>query len=259
MKKFVVVLMALGLILAGSGMASAAVLIDRGLPNQYLNNEAGANRSNVTWQTDDGTGFTGDDFTIGTAGQKYRIDSITVWGAQYNPLSDDINNIWLYLGKYDGSLAIASNGSVSGNLNSNPNITHEFVTYPDVDSTAIYVGNGNVEYSIAQTTFSGLNYLVDGGVKYKFGVTGDNYLWWNHASNAALSGTLQQGADDRYLTFTFSDLSLVNVVDSYNNGWDKSSDINVRIEGAPVPIPGAILLLGSGLMGLAGFRKRFQK
>jgi hypothetical protein len=31
------------------------------------------------------------------------------------------------------------------------------------------------------------------------------------------------------------------------------------IEGTPVPIPGAILLLGSGLVGLAGIRKKFKR
>jgi hypothetical protein len=35
--------------------------------------------------------------------------------------------------------------------------------------------------------------------------------------------------------------------------------INNNYEGAPVPIPGAIWLLGSGLIGLVGFRKKLKK
>ena len=39
----------------------------------------------------------------------------------------------------------------------------------------------------------------------------------------------------------------------YNNG------ITLTLNTAPVPIPSAILLLGSGLFGLAGIRKKFKK
>ena len=39
----------------------------------------------------------------------------------------------------------------------------------------------------------------------------------------------------------------------YNDG------VTLTLETAPVPIPGAILLFGSGLIGLAGIRKKFKK
>ena len=257
MKKFICFLMVAVMVVASSGIASATLLFDRGLPDINLNNVAGSERSNVVWAGESDTGFTGDDFIIGTVGQSYAINSLTVWGAQYDPLSSDIDNIWLYLGKAGDSLALKSTGSVDGNTNSNPNISHSYVNYPGTASD--YQVKSGGYFPIAQTTFSGLNYIVNGGVKYNFGVRGDNWLWWNHASNAALSGTTQDGADGKYLEFDTADLSSVLVLDSYGNAWDKSSDINVRIDGSPVPEPGTILLLGLGLAGIAGFRKKFKK
>jgi hypothetical protein len=261
MKQLMMVLAVAGLMVVGTVVADAAqtLMFDRGLPNTNINNAAGANRSNVTWASSENTGFTGDDFVIGTVGKTYVVDSITVWGAQYEPLSSDISNIWLYVGEAGSSLSMISTGSVTGNTNSNPDITHTYVSYPDGDSTDYYEGNGGVHYPVCETTFGNLGFVVQGGVKYNFGVRGDDYLWWNHASNAALSGSPQDGADDLYLEF--ADLSAVWVMDSNRNneggsGWDKSSDINIQIyasELPPVSEPTGLGLLGLALLGL---RKR---
>ncbi len=235
-------------------VAAAPLLFDRGLPSLNLNNAAGAARSNVTWSAS-GTEFTGDDFSIGVAGEKYRIDTITVWGAQFDPLSLDVANIALYFGRAGSALSLVSEGAVSGNANGNPNITHSFVTYAD-GVTDTYEGWGGGVYGIAQTVFSNLNLVIDGGVTYYFGVDGDQYEWWSHASNAALSGTPQQGADGKYLIFDKSDLGAVQVVDSQGNGWDKSSDINVRVTGEAIPEPATLALASMALLGLAAARRR---
>jgi len=114
-----------------------------------------------------------------------------------------------------------------------------------------------------------LNYTVQGGTTYNFGVLGDNGdgwdNWWGSASNAALSGTPQQGADGKYLEFNVGDLSSVTVWDSKSVGWDKSSDINVQVYGTaispqgnlpvPEPITMAGVLLGVGALGRYWSRK----
>jgi len=257
---------ALSLVVAGllsmTVVANASsVLFDRGLPAANLND--GAARSNVCWaEPDPTTGrpsnyFDGDDFTIGTAGQSYVIDSITVWGAQYNPLSTDINNITLYVGKNGETLNQVSTGAVTGNTDSNPNITHEYVTYAD-GKTAVYQGNAT-QYQICQTTFSGLNLLVDGGVKYNFGIMGDKYLWWNLASNAPLSGVRQDGADGKFLVYDLNHLNNVVAVDSGDPTvgiWDKSSDINVKVTGSAVPEPLTMIALCGAVSAVGTYVRR---
>src|ERR1700724_653618 len=77
------------LLLALPAMAADSVLaVDRGLPQNNLNNASGPTRSNVRWGWHD-HGFLGDDFTIGAPGEHWVIDSIRTWavpgGAENNP------------------------------------------------------------------------------------------------------------------------------------------------------------------------------
>ena len=61
-------------------MASAALLLDRGLPTANLNNDAGASRSNVQWafgSDAQGMWLAGDDFTLGGQGN-YNVTTISV-------------------------------------------------------------------------------------------------------------------------------------------------------------------------------------
>ncbi len=213
--------------------APTALLFDRGLPATNLNASAGANRSNVTWQSSNtGGNFVGDDFQIGSVGETYRIDSLTVWGAQFDPLSDDINNITLWIGKAtDPTLTPVSTGNVTGNSNNNPDISHSFVPYADGVTFTYFATNAGAQFPIAQTTFSNLNLVVEGGALYYFGIAADGaFGWFGHASNAALGGVTADGADGQYRVFDNTGV-LVDTVDSNGNGWDKSSDMNVQIQG----------------------------
>jgi hypothetical protein len=111
-----------------------------------------------------------------------------------------------------------------------------------------------------------INLGLEGGQKIRFFLDGLflssfdlNYHSPNlHASNAALSNTTQDGADN-----TFHWLTMINgVPDSvysqynFNYGGIIGADANIQIYGSEVPLPCALLLLGSGLAGLAGLRLR---
>jgi hypothetical protein len=249
------------LVLAIVGPASASsLLFDRGLPTTNLNNDAGANRSNVAWADGEPTNSTvpywlpGDDFTIGSGGT-YNIDKIRVWTVKYS------DNLSLWAGPEGGTIS---------KIGTNPTVTE--VTY---DGSTNYQGSSGNFLSIYQVDFA-LNWNITGGQKYQFFVDGP----WNtsgtgyvnpflHASNKDLSGSPQQGADDYFLWMEMDTNSWPNGVAGsvgtwnsgtgggslgWGSGWDKASDGNVQIYG--VPLPGALLLLGAGLFRLTAYGRR---
>lgn len=212
---------------AFSGVASAAT-VDRGLPTANLNNAAGADRSNVAWS--DGSGdVTGDTFTVGTTGHEYALDSLTVWNIGHfgSPFSAQFSDVTLYLAGSDGSLQV-----IPATFSATP------VEY--ADNTNYQATSGSFR-QLFQDTFSNLNVTLDGGTTYYFAVDGTSlteYDWFNHASNADLSGSPQDGADGVYYAWDKTDLSTPHACDSSaptddsfcDGGWDKSSDINVSID-----------------------------
>lgn len=232
MKKLIGFLVALLAIFFFAKPAFADSLIfDRGLPNTHLNNDAGSERSNVAWSYGDNDHVSGDDFTLGTAGEKWVVTGIRTWGiGRLATLSDEFTNIKLYAG---------TNG-----LTLLPGV---------VIPTAVTYSNGqgyqstSGEYRhIWQLDFTSLNWVIDGGTKYYFAVngtpTGNGYsLWFNHASNAALSGTPQQGADNKWISWLLPSLPSPIYCNSSggsgecDGGWDKTSDINVQVFAHKVP------------------------
>jgi hypothetical protein len=61
------------------------------------------------------------------------------------------------------------------------------------------------------------------------------------------------------LTIDLPDNTLGEIVKVRLNGAEYLSLAEVQVFGAPVPEPGTMLLLASGLAGLAGFRRRFKR
>lgn len=234
-----------------AGVAQAVLLVDRGLPTTNLNNAAGSNRSNVAWaDTDPSSYMYGDDFTLPNAASAYHIDTIRVWLVGYDGVSVDdmFNSLSLHLGT-TASVSLAS---------SSPTATPvQYVGGLD------YQSSSGALKQIYQLDFP-VSINASGGQTISFALQGvgkddpsdtyaDDYLAFLHASNAALSGSPQEGSDDTLWSWNVGDGSLDTSWDSNGNGWDKSSDFNVQVEGVAVPEPASIALIGLGLAASALF------
>src|SRR5262245_39794519 len=189
--------------------ADSVLVVDRGLPLSNLNNASGSVRSNVRWSGDN-QGFIGDDFTIGAAGEHWVIDSIRTWavpGANAARLSDSYQDVRLYLSTFSGDVTPVATAQLAEGSDevSNPNIRISEATR---DGALLYDDFGT-SLRIWQIDFTNLNVAVRGGSKTRFGVwglgrtgqDGKAYMWLNHGSNAAISGTRQDGADGMMLIF----------------------------------------------------------
>jgi hypothetical protein len=225
------------LALAIPANASQTPAVDRGLPTANLNNAAGSDRSNVAWSNGNDY-ISGDTFSVGSAGQTWVVSGIRTWniGELGVAFGDQFSNDTLYLGT--GAVSPVETGTVApgSDADSNPNITHTAVTYADGSN---YQGSSGDYLQIWQNDFTHLDYVVSGGQTQFFAVDGTVIgpigYWFNHASNAALSGSPQQGADNLWVAWSKSDLSTPNYCNSAggtgvcDGGWDKSSDINVQV------------------------------
>jgi len=229
---------------------AAAPAVDRGLPTDNLNNAAGPDRSNVAWSLGAGE-LTGDTFSIGAPGEKWIITEVKTWNIGHLGMKfgDEFSDITLFLG--DSDIAPVATGTISpgSNIDSNPNIKHTKVKYSDGSNYESQTPGSFRQLWLDD--FKNLHVQIDGGQTYYFAVDGTSpsYSWFNHASNAALSGSPQDGSDDLYVGWDSSDLSTPNTCDSgapaggfCDGGWDKSSDINVQIyakqKAGPPPPPG---------------------
>ena len=238
--------------------ASAALLVDRGLPTANLNDAAGASRANVSWAfsqyTPSDYWLFGDTFQ-NTSSSTWTINTIRLWSV------GDTTSPYLR-GGLDGSTIgiVSSTYSVSG------------VTY--AGGITCQGSSGGFGSTMHQIDFA-VNITLAPGQVYDFFLdgTGNNELDYQgnpivvpyvHASNALLSGSPQDGSDNTMLYAEVISgsipLGYVGTLDSNGDGWDKSSDVNVQVFGTPVPEPttmiaGALLLLPFGASTLRMLRK----
>ena len=247
-----------------------SILVDRGLPTANLNNAAGSNRSNVAWDEGAPTplpAFDGDRFTLpGGPGATDYVNTIRTWvvsGHTDNPgytLGDTFSSVTLFTGTSTTPLSPTSTGLFVGagsNATSNPNIT---ITQVQYTGGVNYQATDGTFRDIFEVDFNNLGIVVPGGTTISFGVDGlgsGDPFWFNHASNAALSGSPQDGSDDLLTCYTVSGgiASSCGDFSSLGNGWDKASDINVQVIGT-APEPASLAILAAGLLGLGAMRRR---
>ena len=234
--------------------APAVVLVDRGLPNQHLNDPVFSNRSNVAVGASGGW-FTGDDFKLPTAAPAYSINGIRTWlvtNDNYNAspqkdFSELISSLTLWLGPAGASNDVTAT--------SYP-FTATRVTY---DGSTTYDGLGSM-YSLWQIDWDTAGLVLAGGSKYNFGVSGlrtdGSTRIFNHASNAGLGGVPSDGADN--LIILFQTDGAFGRFDDVGDGTFSSMDINVVVTGVPVPEP-ATIALGLGGLAAAALRRRARR
>ena len=229
-------------VVGAAASAPGTPSFDRGLPTTNLNNAAGASRSNVAWSN--GNDYvSGDSFAVGAGGETWLVTQIRTWtvpndtGTGTFHFGNEYSSVALYFGP--GAISQIASGTVNlgADVNNNANIAMTPTSYAGGSD---YQGSSGTFYRLWQIDFKNLGQLVNGGQTYFFAVDGavtnPHDYWFNHASNAALSGSPQQGADDHWVAWAKSGLSTPNSCDSgapsvgvCDGGWDKSSDINVQV------------------------------
>ena len=200
--------------------ADSVLAVDRGLPQNNLNNASGSVRSNVRWGGDN-QGFIGDDFTIGAPGERWVIDSIRTWAVPGYAettaarLSDFYQDVRLYLGASSADVTPVATALLTEGTDevSNPNIRISDAT----SNGALLYDDFGTSLRIWQIDFTNLNIAVRGGSKTRFGVWG---------MGRPIAG--QDGADGLMLIFDGAGRA-DGTLRAEDKDWNKPADINVQV------------------------------
>jgi hypothetical protein len=230
-----------------SSSANAVLLVDRGLPTINLNNAAGANRANVAWAVAGNTPrnywLVGDTFQ-NTSSETWLVDTIRLWTVGQTDTA--------ILRGADGESAV---GVVSETTYANPGPNNRYQE-PGPGSRP-FMNLNQIDFAVSITLLPGQTYsfFLDGS-----GNVPGIRIPSVHASNAALSGSRQDGADELMLFANVVDGTLdpESVVTWSGLGpWDNTADLNVQVFGsavsASVPDSGssmALLVWAIGTMGI---------
>lgn len=249
------------------GQAQASnTLFEWGLPVENLNGypvTSYPERSNITptlFYDPKPTTYQipGDSFIIGNAGQTYRIETVTLWMLYGNQTSatdtTSVNttsfpSLSLLVGPDGGSMNPVSTTLTKTRVWYSGGVNYERTT--DGLWRAIF----RLDFSV--------NFDANGGQKYDYFVNGllpaggtayrtPSLL----ASNADLSGVTSVGVTDNTFLWYNTGSGIITSATAFpDNYFYNPADLNIQISGEQVPIPCTLLLLGSGLLGLGGWRR----
>jgi len=148
-------------------------------------------------------------------------------------------------------------GVFSGNDNDYDYIESLLESYSGLDLDGLLYGKIDEGDGIGSTTEGSLSITTED-------LTGDDpYQWGSWSSDVSLIGYSLKGSDKFALYYLDPNSGpwtsgYWNMYDVLNNG-DQNPTLSHFTGYAPIPEPATMLLLGSGLLGLAAFRRKFRK